>query len=105
MGKPSRAKGVRGEVEVAHFFRERGFPEADRGARNGKSGDDVIHVAGCHVEVKRTEKLRLWESLEQAKRDAPEGMTPVLAFRRNHSRWQATLDLDDLVALLKAAAG
>jgi hypothetical protein len=102
VGKASRDKGARGEVEVGHIFRDSGFPEADRGARLGKHGDDVIRVAGCHVEVKRTEKLRLWESLEQANRDAPEGMMPVLAFRRNRSEWHATVKLADLIALLKA---
>jgi Holliday junction resolvase len=101
MGKMSRAKGARGEREVAAIFRDGGFPEADRGARLGKSGDDVVRVEGLHIEVKYTERLALWESLKQAEKDAPEGMEPVLTFRRNRSGWKAAMDLEFLVGLLR----
>lgn len=104
MGRMSRDKGARGEIEVARAFRDGGFPEADRGARLGKHGDDVVRVAGCAIEVKRTEKLQIWASLEQVVRDAPMGTTPVLAFRRNHGTWKAALELDDLIALLRDRA-
>lgn len=101
MGKSSRDKGARGEREVAAAFREGGFPEADRGARLGKSGDDVIHVEGLHIEAKYRERLELWASLEQAETDAPRGMEPVLIFRRNRQPWRAALKLPFLLALLR----
>lgn len=101
MGKMSRNKGARGEREVAALFREGGFPEADRGARLGKSGDDVIRVEDLHIEVKYRERLELWASLEQAEKDAPPLMEPVLAFRRNHQPWRAVVSLEFLLELLR----
>lgn len=101
MGKMSRDKGARGEREVASLFREGGFPEADRGARLGKSGDDVIRVQDLHIEVKYRERLDLWGSLEQAEKDAPPLMEPVLAFRRNHQPWRAAVDLEYFLGLLR----
>lgn len=101
MGKSSRDKGAQGEREVARAFREGGFPEADRGARLGKSGDDVVRVEGLHIEVKRREKLSIWESLEQADKDAPPLMEPILAFRRNRTTWKVAMELEFLLGLLR----
>ena len=69
MGKASRDKGKRGEREVAEFLRDHGIP-ARRGVQyaGGADSPDVIGFEGVHIEVKRTEALRLYPALEQALR-------------------------------------
>ena len=102
MSKFSRDKGKRGEREVALILREHGF-EARRGQQYcGANGDaDVVGVPGLHIEVKRTEKFRMYEALDQAINDAREDELPVVFTRKNNCDWVACLRLDDFMALFK----
>lgn len=102
MSKFSRDKGKRGEREVALILREHGF-EARRGQQYcGANGDaDVIGVPGLHIEVKRTEKFRMYEALDQAINDAREDELPVVFTRKNNCDWVACLRLDDFMELFK----
>ena len=102
MSKFSRNKGKRGEREVALVLREHGF-EARRGQQYcGANGDaDVIGVPGLHIEVKRTEKFRMYEALDQAINDAREDELPVVFTRKNNCDWVACLRLDDFMELFK----
>ena len=90
MSKFSRDKGKRGEREVALILREHGF-EARRGQQYcGANGDaDVVGVPGLHIEVKRTEKFRMYEALDQARNDAREDELPVVFTRKNNCDWVA----------------
>lgn len=102
MSKFSRDKGKRGEREVALVLREHGF-EARRGQQYcGANGDaDVVGVPGLHIEVKRTEKFRMYEALDQARNDAREDELPVVFTRKNNCDWVACLRLDDFMELFK----
>ena len=102
MSKFSRDKGKRGEREIALVLREHGF-EARRGQQYcGANGDaDVIGVPGLHIEVKRTEKFRMYEALDQARNDAIEDELPVVFTRKNNCDWVACLRLDDFMELFK----
>ena len=102
MSKFSRDKGKRGEREVALILREHGF-EARRGQQYcGANGDaDVGGVPGLHIEVKRTEKFRMYEALDQAINDAREDELPVVFTRKNNCDWVACLRLDDFMELFK----
>lgn len=103
MARASRTKGVAGEREVAAIYRRAGF--AVRGLEG--EGDHLCVAANgltIHSEVKRAERLKLPEWLRQLNAEAPHGTVPVLAHRQNRQPWYATLRLDDLVALLQAAA-
>lgn len=102
MSKFSRDKGKRGEREVALILREHGF-EARRGQQYcGANGDaDVIGIPGLHIEVKRTEKFRMYEALDQARNDAREDELPVVFTRKNNCDWVACLRLDDFMELFK----
>ena len=102
MSKFSRDKGKRGEREIAMVLREHGF-EARRGQQYcGANGDaDVIGVPGLHIEVKRTEKFRMYEALDQARNDAREDELPVVFTRKNNCDWVACLRLDDFMELFK----
>lgn len=104
MGAMSKEKGKVGEREVATLLRGHGV-EARRGQQfsGGDDSPDVVHsMEGLHLEVKRTEKLQLWQAFEQANRDAG-GDTPVVVHRANRRPWVAILPLGDLVELWKKA--
>jgi hypothetical protein len=53
-----------------------------------------------HSEVKRQERMKLWEWLAQAEKEAPANAIPVVSFRRTRGRWYACLPLEDLAELL-----
>lgn len=95
MGKASRDKGKRGERELAAKLREYGY-EARRGVQyhGGENSPDVIGLPGMHIECKRTESLRLWDALAQAKHDAGSNM-PCVMHRKNDCPWVVIMGLED----------
>ena len=103
----SRQKGKVGELEIAEFLREHGFPGARRGQQFSGLGDspDVVGVPGVHVEVKRVEKGNLYDWMAQAKRDAKEGNIPVVMHRRSRQDWVAILPLDEFLKMVRAVEG
>lgn len=101
MGKHSRDKGARGEREFAELLRGHGI-EAERGRQHsgGSDSPDVRHALnGLHFEVKRCERLQLWQALEQAQADAGERV-PVVAHRSNRRSWVVVLSADDFLCLI-----
>lgn len=102
----SRGKGKRGELEVAKLLEAHGF-EARRGQqhRGGPGTPDVIHsIIGVHIEVKRTERFRMYAALHQAEVDGAEDEIPVVFHRTNGHKWVAILYADDYLALEKELA-
>lgn len=98
-GARSRAKGIRGELEWACWLQETFGLDARRGCqyRGGQESPDVDGgIPSTHCEVKRAERLRLWEALEQAVRDAPDGSVPYVAYRANRRPWLVILRARDL---------
>jgi hypothetical protein len=67
----------------------------------GDDKRDCVEVAGIHFQIKRTEKLELWKAIEQAESEARDHDLPVVAFRRNRSKWYCVIEADELVALLR----
>jgi hypothetical protein len=51
--------------------------------------------------VKRDERMSVDAMVRQAEADAPEGHTPVVAWRRNNRPWSAVVPLPFLLELLK----
>ena len=103
----SRAKGCRGERELAELLRVRGH-DARRGQQfsGGADSPDVVcaTLPGIHLECKRVERGNLYDWLDQAIRDAG-AKVPVVAHRRNGREWTAILPLADLLDLLEKANG
>lgn len=102
-GRASRAKGQRGEREFATFMQQHGI-EARRGQQFSGSTDspDVVHsIPGVHLEIKRTEKLSLWDALAQAEKDAGPDKVPIVMHRKNHKPWVAIMDAGTLLEFLK----
>jgi len=98
----SKAKGGRGERELANKLKEHGF-DARRGQQFcGANGDaDVVGLKGVHIEVKRTETLRLYDALAQAKRDARPGEMPIVVHRKNNCEWVVIQPLESWIELYK----
>lgn len=105
MGKMSRDKGKRGELELVHKLRELGFPGVHRAQQycGSASSADVLGLPGIHPECKRTEALRLYESMTQAVRDS-EGTTdlPAVFHRRSKMPWLVVMRIEDWVELYRA---
>lgn len=105
MGKLSRQKGKVGEREVAELLRRHGIA-ARRGVQfqGGKDSPDVVSdMRDIHFEVKRTEKLSIWDAYTQANEDARDDQTPVVVHRANSRPWIAVLSLEAFITLwLKA---
>lgn len=100
-GASSRNKGLAGEREVARMFTDAGLPP--RGLE--ESGDHLVVCAGgftLHSEVKRQERLRLPEWIEQAESQAPAGTLAVVTYRQTRRPWYSNLRTDDLIRLLTA---
>lgn len=110
IGKASKARGKRAELDLAHKLQEAGFPEARRTAQYcGKAGtSDVVGLPGVHVEAKNVQRLNIWAALAQSKRDAEadgNGDIPALFFKRNYCGWYVALPLVDFVRLYKGEIG
>lgn len=101
-GKRSREKGKRGEREIASLLREYGY-DARRGVqyKGGQDSPDVIGLPGTHIEVKRTERLNLYDALTQSKADAGDDM-PIVLHRKNNAEWVVIQPLSDWINLFRS---
>lgn len=97
--KNSRAKGKVGELELAHFLRDRGFT-ARRGQQFHGGGDspDVVcaGLADFHIECKRVEAGNLYNWMAQSKRDAGK-KKPLVVHRKNNQEWVVICRLEDFL--------
>ena len=106
----SRNKGKTGELEFAALLRSKGYASARRGQqyRGGGDSPDVVGIAGVHFEVKRVERLALYDAVDQARADAADDAMPVVAHRCNskprscRGEWLFVLGAADFFRLLKA---
>jgi hypothetical protein len=103
VSRRERAKGARGELEVARILRAAGWPDAKRtsdGRAQIERGDIGDGPDGVHLEVRRREALNIWACLADAQREARPGDAPAVVFRRSRSRWYAAVELEFLLDLL-----
>ncbi len=95
----SKAKGAKGERELASKLRDYGY-DCRRGQQyNGLEGEDVVGLDYIHVEVKRVQALNLDEAMEQSKKDSKENQIPAVFHRKNNKKWKVTMELDDWIKL------
>ena len=92
----SRAKGARGERELAHVLQEYGY-ETRRGQQySGANGDaDVVGLPHIHIECKRVEKLNIDKAMQQSMEDSRENEVPVVMHRKDRQRWLVTMTMDE----------
>ena len=103
MAKNSKRKGKTGELELAKKLREFGYDTRRSVQYNGKEEEgqaDLLGLPGVHIECKRTEKLSLYDAVNQAKRDSEgSGDIPAVFHRKNHCDWVVILPLEDFMKL------
>ena len=101
MSRAQRNKGKAGERELAALSRGYGCTEARRTSQYGRQTGDaagVIGLPGVHVECKRCETTKIHEWMEQAKRDAKEGLIPAVFHRRSREEWLVTMPAEAFLA-------
>ena len=105
MSVNSKQKGARFERLLASKFREHGYRDARRTAQYcGNSGDasDVVGLPGLHIEAKHQETMRLYEWMEQAKRDAMgNGRLPAVFHKKNNATILVTMEMEDFMEIYK----
>lgn len=98
----SKRKGSRGEVELASILKDYGYDTRRSVQYNGFQGEaDVVGLPYIHIEVKRVEKLNIYDAICQAIRDAKKGRFPAVFHRRNNREWLVTMRLSDWIELYR----
>jgi hypothetical protein len=103
MGSMSKRKGAAGEREAAEKLNEVLVTRFHRGRQyhGGPESPDLTgDLPGLHLEVKRCERLRLYEALAQARRDASVTQVPAVMHRANQKPWVIVVDVEHLIRLL-----
>ena len=107
MAVNSKQKGARFERTLASKFREYGYTDARRTAQYcGNTGDasDVVGLPGIHVEAKHAEAMRLYDWVDQAKRDAAangNGNIPAVFHKKNNCEILVTMTLESFMQLYR----
>lgn len=98
----SKQKGKTGELELARTLKQYGYDTKRSVQYNGKEGQaDVVGLPHIHCEVKRVEKLNIYNAIDQAKRDAKNDDLPAVFHRKNRCNWLVTMELDDFMKIYK----
>jgi hypothetical protein len=101
--KGRRAKGQGGELEAKKLFAAHGWTVRGLEAQGDHMATRLPpegSLLALHLEIKRQERLRIVEWTRQAMDEAPEGVPPVVCYRRSNEQWMAVLPLADLLDLL-----
>lgn len=99
MGRASRTKGSRGELEAAALIRSAGFA-AERTGRNGRTSEDVTHdVPGAYIEVKRDQRLSVDAMVRQVETHAEPGTVPTVLYRRDLQPWRVVIPASEWLRL------
>ncbi len=106
----SKTKGKRGELEFCSKMKEYGFDVRRSVQYNGRTADgeaDVLGLNGIHCEIKRVERLNIYEAMEQAERDScgkeiPFHLNrPTVFHRKNNHPWLVTMRLEDWIEIYR----
>ena len=101
----SSRKGADGERELAGILEAEGFQMERGGTESFGTAPDLSGLPGIHIEVKRVEKLNIFEAMAQAIRDAARFRDgyPAVFHRRNRKPWLVTMLLSDWLRMYRAA--
>ena len=106
MAVNSKQKGARFERQLASKFREYGYDARRTAQYCGNTGDasDVVGLPGLHIEAKHQETMRLYDWMEQAKRDATangRGNLPAVFHKKNNAPILVTMELEDFMRIYR----
>ena len=99
--KNSRAKGARGERELANLLKSYGYNTRRGQQFSGLEGEDVVGLPGIHIECKRIERLNIYDAISQATRDSKENQIPVVFHRKNNCKWLVTMEFDEFMKIYR----
>ncbi len=87
--------------------RDHGYTESRRTQQYcGDAGDsDVVGIPGIFQEVKRVQNLHIYNAMEKAEENAPEGEIPIVAHRRNRKPWLVIMSADSFFKILGGDKG
>lgn len=105
MGNAERHKGIRGELEVCELLRKHGWPLAQRssdGRSQGGRGDFENGPSGYLLDSKRQERLNIPQAFRRLQSDAGSGLVPLLVHRASRQPWLATMELEDVLPLIRS---
>lgn len=94
----SKQKGARGEREFSSLCREHGYDKARRTVQYAgrvEESADIVGLPGVHVEVKRVERLNIYDAMSQSIVDTQGDKRPIVAHRKNHCDWLITMRAGD----------
>lgn len=100
----SKRKGKDGELEIVKILKDHGYDVRRSVQYNGAAEDgqaDVIGLSGIHIEVKRVEKLNIYEAVSQAIRDCDLLHMPAVFHRRNNRPWLVTMPLENWLTVYR----
>ena len=105
-GINSKRKGKQGELELAAEVRRLfGVPARRTQQYCGQTaGTPDVESPGLplHWEVKRRQRIGIYEAMQQAIDNADYENLPVVAWRKNNRPWLAIMRLDDLPQIAMA---
>ena len=99
-GRAARNKGAAAERELAALIRDTWGYEVHRG-KVFYHESDLVGLDGIHVEVKRQERLNIYEAVRQAisEADKRKDGIPAVFHRRDREGWLVTMRLEDWIDL------
>ena len=100
----SKQKGARFERLLASKFREYGYNARRTAQYCGNTGDasDVVGLPGIHIEAKHQENMRLYDWVDQAKRDSSgNDNLPAVFHKKNNCEILVTMTLDDWMEIYR----
>lgn len=103
----SKAKGKKGELELANKLKEYGYDTRRSVQYCGKAEEgqaDIVGLPGIHIECKRVEKLNIDKAMEQAVNEAKEGEIPAVFHRKNRKDWNVNLRMSDFMKMYECYA-
>ena len=97
----SRRKGAHGEREAAYYLGALFKLPVRRGQQyqGGHDSADIFGLPGLHIEVKRTERLSLYDAVKQARQDASADEVPIVLHRRSRKPWLVIVPAEYLIDL------
>lgn len=102
-GKSARRKGKGAEIAIARIFREQYGIDVRRGHVFDHESD-LVGIPGIHPEVKRQERLNVFEAMDQAVEEAAKRKdgVPTVFFRKDRTDWLVAMRLNDWVEMYKS---
>jgi len=106
----AKQKGRRFQQEVRDTLLEVGCglePDDIRSASMGAYGEDILFSPAARkqfpfsIECKNVEKLSIWRCIDQARSNAPEGTTPMVAFTRNREVPHVAMPMEEFIKIYK----